>query len=252
MERSEFNRGAGKDYFFQMEICHGRPPFFLGELSPCIDAGENAAVPSDILDLDNDSDTAEPLPYDLDGNPRFIDDPATTDSGSGVPPIVDMGAYEYYSFDLDGDGIPDEQDHCPALAAQESVLTDYTGDLLIAIDETGVAAATLSAVLTYEKSDPLVNVPISFSVSDSGGILDGECSATTDGSGKASCSPANLAPDVYTVMVESKPGCPAAPTEALLVVYDPNVPRATGGGFILPDESKSWGHPIVLLSRENR
>jgi len=27
MERSEFNRGAGKDYFFQMEICHGRPLF---------------------------------------------------------------------------------------------------------------------------------------------------------------------------------------------------------------------------------
>jgi len=32
---------------------------------------------------------------DLDGNPRFVDDPDTTDSGSGTPPIVDMGAYEF-------------------------------------------------------------------------------------------------------------------------------------------------------------
>ena len=50
--------------------------------SPCIDAGDNTDVPSGVI-------------TDLDGNARFLDDPATTDTGSGTPPIVDMGPYEY-------------------------------------------------------------------------------------------------------------------------------------------------------------
>jgi len=55
--------------------------------SPCIDAGSNAAVPSDVT-------------TDLDGNPRFVDDPLTSDcpqpgAACGTPPIVDMGAYEF-------------------------------------------------------------------------------------------------------------------------------------------------------------
>ena len=51
--------------------------------SNCIDAGNNKAVPSAVT-------------TDLDGNPRFVDDPETDDTGSGTPPIVDMGAYEYF------------------------------------------------------------------------------------------------------------------------------------------------------------
>ena len=62
--------------------------------SPCIDAADNTAVPKGIT-------------TDLDGNPRFIDDPNTKDTGNGEPPIVDMGAYEFQSvscpWDLDGD-----------------------------------------------------------------------------------------------------------------------------------------------------
>ncbi|HNQ23711.1 MAG TPA: choice-of-anchor Q domain-containing protein [Phycisphaerae bacterium] len=53
--------------------------------SPCIDVGNNSAVPPDTYDLDGDKDTDEPLPYDLGGGPRFSGDPAT----------VDMGAYEF-------------------------------------------------------------------------------------------------------------------------------------------------------------
>ena len=49
--------------------------------SPCIDAGDNTAVP---LGIDTD----------LDGNPRFLDVPETPDTGNGELPIVDMGAYE--------------------------------------------------------------------------------------------------------------------------------------------------------------
>lgn len=63
--------------------------------SPAIDAGNNTTVPADEFDLDNDGDTTEPIPFDLDGNPRFKDDPLTPDTGVGTPPIVDMGAYEY-------------------------------------------------------------------------------------------------------------------------------------------------------------
>jgi hypothetical protein len=57
--------------------------------SPCIDAGDNISVPNDVADLDNDGNTVEPTPWDLDGRPRFADgDCNTTD-------IVDMGAYEF-------------------------------------------------------------------------------------------------------------------------------------------------------------
>ena len=66
--------------------------------SPCIDAGDNTAVPADTADLDGDGDTTERIPFDLDGNPRFVDFPPPGGTGVADPPdyndIVDMGAYE--------------------------------------------------------------------------------------------------------------------------------------------------------------
>jgi hypothetical protein len=50
--------------------------------SPCIDAGNNAAVPGSVT-------------TDLSGRPRFVDDADTPDTGNGEPPIVDIGAYEF-------------------------------------------------------------------------------------------------------------------------------------------------------------
>jgi hypothetical protein len=79
-------------------------------LSPCIDSGNNAAVPLDTIDLDGDTDTAEPLPLDLDRNMRFFDDPTHADTGSGTPPIVDMGAYEHQFNDCNETGTPDWED----------------------------------------------------------------------------------------------------------------------------------------------
>ena len=86
--------------------------------SPCIDAADNEAVPADTFDLDGDGDTDEPIPFDLDGNPRFVDDPDTDDTGNPDPdyadlPIVDMGAYEFQvpcPGDIDGDGDTDHAD----------------------------------------------------------------------------------------------------------------------------------------------
>ena len=78
--------------------------------SPCIDAADNTGVPADTQDLDGDGNTDEPVPVDLDGNPRFVDDPDTPDTGNpdGIHPIVDMGAFEFGPpdpcADEDGDG----------------------------------------------------------------------------------------------------------------------------------------------------
>jgi hypothetical protein len=67
--------------------------------SPCIDAGHNNAI-------------AGLVDSDLDGNPRCADDPATDDTGCGVPVVVDMGAFEYQGIpadvtfgDLNGDNL---------------------------------------------------------------------------------------------------------------------------------------------------
>jgi len=62
--------------------------------SPAIDAGDNNTVPTDAHDLDGDLNVSEKLPFDVDGLPRFIDIPAVLDTGSGTPPVVDMGAFE--------------------------------------------------------------------------------------------------------------------------------------------------------------
>jgi hypothetical protein len=68
--------------------------YTLAPSSPCIDAGDNDALPADVLDLDGDNNTTEPLPVDLLYNRRRVDISAVTDTGHGSAPIVDIGAYE--------------------------------------------------------------------------------------------------------------------------------------------------------------
>ena len=67
----------------------------LQSISRAIDTAFNNAVPADLADLDDDNDTHEFTPIDLDGNPRFADVPKSPNVGCGVPVIVDMGAYEF-------------------------------------------------------------------------------------------------------------------------------------------------------------
>jgi parallel beta-helix repeat protein len=89
--------------------------------SPCIDAGDNTAVPDGI-------DT------DLDGNPRFVDDPDTEDTGYSDPPVVDMGAYEFQipcPWDLSGDGNVDVVDLLVVIASWGPCAgcpADFNGD----------------------------------------------------------------------------------------------------------------------------
>jgi parallel beta-helix repeat protein len=71
--------------------------------SPCIDSGDSTAVPAGVI-------------TDLNGNPRFVDDPNSTNSGTAICPNgpVDMGAYEFQTIesDSDGDGVVDSCDLC--------------------------------------------------------------------------------------------------------------------------------------------
>lgn len=90
--------------------------------SPCIDRGSNSLLPSDACDVDLDNNLIEPLPLDLDGNARRIDDPATADAGAGTAPIVDIGAYEFsppcdLPADLDSDGDVDLTDLATLLSS---------------------------------------------------------------------------------------------------------------------------------------
>ena len=60
--------------------------------SPAIDAGSDANLPADEMDVDGDGDTTEPLPVDLLGNRRIMGD------------CVDIGAVEYWiAYTLPGD-----------------------------------------------------------------------------------------------------------------------------------------------------
>ncbi|MHC4575440.1 MAG: S8 family serine peptidase [Planctomycetota bacterium] len=76
--------------------------YLLPGASPCIDAGDNWSV----------------FPWvetDLEGWPRFLDDPNVPDTGNGRPPVVDMGAYEYWPppnlyVDDDAPGDPGPRD----------------------------------------------------------------------------------------------------------------------------------------------
>jgi predicted outer membrane repeat protein len=79
--------------------------------SPCIDAGHNWAA-------------AGLAKIDLDGNPRFADEPHTPETGCGTPVVVDIGAYEARGDavdvrlgDIDADGVVGILDFLELLAA---------------------------------------------------------------------------------------------------------------------------------------
>lgn len=77
--------------------------------SPCVDAGDNTAP------------GLAGLIVDLMGRPRFVDDPATPDTGTGTPPMVDLGAHECQiptpPGDMNCDGVVDFDDVTPFVQA---------------------------------------------------------------------------------------------------------------------------------------
>ncbi len=61
----------------------------LASTSPAVDAGMNYGA--DVIDADNDGDTAEPFPFDFDARARVVDVAGATNASS-LP--IDLGAYE--------------------------------------------------------------------------------------------------------------------------------------------------------------
>ncbi|GEM_PF-6086524 len=79
------------DPLFVTPIAYSSAPTTAGDYhlqttSPALDVGSNAALPVDSYDIDADSNTAETLPIDLDGDARVFN------------AVVDMGAYELGSL----------------------------------------------------------------------------------------------------------------------------------------------------------
>jgi hypothetical protein len=65
------------------------PPY-----SPCIDAADYGQLPSDILDLDEDGNTSEIVPWDIARLARWVDQFSVPNTGVGTFSYLDMGAYE--------------------------------------------------------------------------------------------------------------------------------------------------------------
>jgi hypothetical protein len=97
--------GAGNIYGSVPPFILLRNNYGLRPGSPCIDVGNNSAVPAGVS-------------QDIDGRSRFVDDPDSIDSGMGIAPIVDMGAHEFdplvaakADLDLNLDGRIDLRDY---------------------------------------------------------------------------------------------------------------------------------------------
>lgn len=105
--------------FVGQSIIPAAADYALGQDSPCIDAGDNAAVPAGVT-------------TDAAGQPRFVDDPGTPDTGSGMAPLVDLGALELQVVtcpeDLDGNGEVALSDLLRVLAGWGGPEGDVNGD----------------------------------------------------------------------------------------------------------------------------
>ena len=119
----------------------------LGSGSPAIDAGDNEAVPADVT-------------TDLAGHPRFVDTPEIPDTGNGMPPIVDMGAYEFANdppVALDDSYTTNED--TPLTVAAPGVLendSDPDGDPLTAV----LDSSPFTGALTLDADGAFIYTPV--------------------------------------------------------------------------------------------
>gem|GEM_PF-1141457 len=88
----------------------------LNDGSFCIDAGDNAAFPADMPQLD------------FAGNARFYDDPDTPDTGSGLAPITDMGAYEFDGSSVGGSNLKPVASFTHSISVNTVTFTDSSTD----------------------------------------------------------------------------------------------------------------------------
>lgn len=127
--------------------------------SDAIDSGDNNEVAADLLDVDDDPLTVDPLPLDDNGDDRFQD--AGGVAGTGVShaiyttlALVDIGAYEFEgdatptpAGDVDGDGDVDFADlndlltHWSA-AVPTGMNGDLNGDGLVNFEDLNILLGT--------------------------------------------------------------------------------------------------------------
>jgi Tol biopolymer transport system component len=128
---------------------------------------------------------------------------------------------------------------CPGGEQDTGSLLVYSGDLLVAAGTGGWADVVLDASLLDSAQDPISGEQVTFTLEGSSGSTTFDC-GPTDSNGQVACVEP-LAPDVYSLSLSFEGGeCnSAANDQALIVVYDPNQPRATGGGFFYPDDEST-------------
>ncbi len=111
--------------------------YHLLQTSACINAAANNSLPADTQDLDGDGNTTEPIPFDLDGNPRVVYD------------VVDMGPYEFYNTAPIADAGPDQIVECACNTEEGTKVT---------LDGTNSSDPD-HGVLTYTWTGPFVESP---------------------------------------------------------------------------------------------
>ena len=128
--------------------------------SPGIDAGNNE------VDIDPNTDGVQPLPdVDLAGNTRFVDNPDTEDTGIGTPPIVDIGAYEFFlpptiEFASATTVASDELDTLVELSVVLSIPNKAVLEEAVSIDVVDTTNGTALPGIDYEFTSPtIVNFP---------------------------------------------------------------------------------------------
>jgi hypothetical protein len=127
--------------------------------SPCVDKGNDEAVPDDNFDLDKDDKKDEEVPYDASGARRIKDSDHKVTSPDADYPTVDMGAYEVPRIcyvDHDNTGQKDGKTWGTAFARLESALDQVHSIDYDEGDEIWVAEATYTP---YEKPYFRVEVP---------------------------------------------------------------------------------------------
>jgi parallel beta-helix repeat protein len=196
----------------------------LCSCSPCVDAGDNDAVPSGVT-------------TDLDGNPRFVDDANVPDTGIGTPPIVDMGAYERQisSFDEPICNVTKGVRYCRIQAAIDDPCTVNGDEIEVApgtyteaIDFKGKAVRLYSsdgADVTTIDGTGNYHVVQCVSGEDANTVLEG---FTITGGNANGTAPDNCGAGIY---------CASSSPTVTGCTFSGNSANASGGGMYCDDSS---------------
>jgi len=189
------------------------------------------------------------LEEDAEGNEIFVaqgancsidEEPVGTFKARCTAKVTHFSTYALIApLDSDGDGVSDnffpDFDLCPNTPLEQRTFNNVS-ELLIATDSEGVATVLLEALVSDDEGFETEDVGTFFTLvgASNGAVFN--CFDTSDWYGEAACIAPEVPADVYQLTINGLAGCTdGTPGEALLVVFDPETPKATGGGYILPD-----------------